>query len=124
MGRLAAARTMIAMRRVLLLALLAAALVAAPAARLAAAAPCGGAAPMDCCAGMGDEGAPPCHCSLNPVPPAPAVVASADAPAVVLAEAPLPAAEVEAPVASGPAARVAPRARSAPLHLLLSVLLV
>jgi hypothetical protein len=112
------------MRRVLLLALIAAALVAAPAARLAAASPCGGSAPMDCCAGMGDDAAPPCHCSLNPIPPAPAVVASADAPAVVLSEAPLPAVEVEAPAASGPAARVAPRARSAPLHLLLSVLLV
>jgi hypothetical protein len=79
---------------------------------------------MDCCAGMGDESAPPCGCSLNPVPPAPAVVASAEAPAVVLAESPLPEAGIEAPAVSGPAARVAPRARSAPLHLLFSVLLV
>jgi hypothetical protein len=124
MRRIAAARRMGAMRRVLLLALLAAALVAAPAARLAAAAPCGGSAPMECCAGMGDDGAPPCHCSLNPVPPAPAVVVSADAPAVVLAETLAPMVVVDAPIASGPAARVAPRARSAPLHLLLSVLLV
>lgn len=112
------------MRRVLLLALLAAALVAAPAARLAAASPCGGTAPMECCAGMGDDSAPPCHCSLNPVPPAPAVVASADAPAVVLGEALAPMVVVDAPVASGSATRVVPRARSAPLHLLLSVLLV
>ena len=52
---------------------------------------------MDCCAGMGDEDAPPCHCSLKPVPPAPAVVASVDAPAAVLAEATLPAVEVEVP---------------------------
>lgn len=124
MGKPAAAGRMGAMRRVLLLALLAAALVAAPAARLAAAAPCGGAAPMDCCGGMGDEDAPPCHCSLNPAPPAPAVVASADAPGVVLAEAPLSATGIEAPAVSGPAAPVAPRARSAPLHLLYSVLLV
>jgi hypothetical protein len=112
------------MRRVLLLALLAAALVAAPAARLAAASPCGGAAPMDCCAGTGDEGAPPCHCSLNPVPPAPAVVASADAPTVVLAEIAPAAVEPEAPGVSSPVPRIAPRARSAPLHLLYSVLLV
>jgi len=112
------------MRRVLLLALFAAALVAAPAARLAAVSPCGGSAPMDCCAGMGDDGAPPCHCSLNPVPPTPAVVVAADAPAVVLAEALTPMALVDAPVASGLAARIAPRARSAPLHVLFSVLLV
>jgi hypothetical protein len=115
---------MAGMRRVLLLALLAAALVAAPAARLAAASPCGGPAKMDCCAGMGDDDAPPCHCSLNPVPPAPAVVVSADATPVVLAEALAPMVVVDAPVASGPAARVVPRARSAPLHLLFSVLLV
>jgi len=79
---------------------------------------------MACCAGMGDDDAPPCHCSLNPVPPAPAVVVSADAPAVVLAEALAPMVAADAPVASGPATRVAPRARSAPLHLLFSVLLV
>jgi hypothetical protein len=113
-----------AMRRVLLFALLAAALVAAPAARLAAAAPCGGSAPMDCCAGTGNGDAPPCHCSLNPLPPAPAVVVSADAPQVVLAEAPAPEVEAGAPRAARPESRVAPRARSAPLHLLFSVLLV
>ena len=79
---------------------------------------------MDCCAGMVNEGAPPCHCSLNPLPPAPAVTASADAPMPVLAEAPLPAVEAEAPVLAGHAPRVAPRARSAPLHLLFAVLLV
>lgn len=79
---------------------------------------------MECCAGMGDEDAPPCHCSLNPVPPAPAVIVSVDAPAVVFAEAPLPSGDVEEPAASGPATRVAPRARSAPLFLLHSVLLV
>jgi hypothetical protein len=112
------------MRRVLLLALLASALVSAPAARLAAAAPCGGAANMDCCARMGDDGAPPCHCSLRPVLPAPAAIDAAHAPQVVLAEMPLPAVEVEAPAAASRPARVAPRARSAPLHLLLSVLLV
>jgi hypothetical protein len=111
------------MRRVLFLALLAAALVAAPAARLAAATSCG-AAPMECCAGMGDDDARPCHCSLNPVPPAPAVVDAVHAPAVVLAEAPLPAVEVEAPVAHVAAPSMEPRARSAPLHLLYSVLLV
>ncbi len=115
---------MAAMRRVLLLALLAAALVSAPAARLAAAAPCGGAANMDCCAGMGDEGAPPCHCSLKPVLPAPAAIDAAHAAHVVLAEAPLAAVAAEAPVAASGPVRVAPRARSAPLHLLLSVLLV
>jgi hypothetical protein len=115
---------MAGMRRVLLLALLAAALVAAPAARLAAAAPCGGAMAMDCCAGMGDEDAPPCHCSLKPVPPAPAAVDAACPPAVVLAEAPASAIDVDAPAATTPSARVAPRARSAPLHLLLSILLV
>lgn len=110
--------------RLVFLAVLVAAVVAAPAARLAAASPCPGAAPMDCCAGMGQDGAPPCHCSLNPVPPAPAAVDAGHAPSVVLAEAPAPAIGVEASAASGPAARVAPRARSAPLHLLYSVLLV
>ena len=124
MGRRAVARTMTAMRRVLLLALLAVALVTAPAARLAAAAPCGSSAPMECCAGMGDDDAPPCHCALNPVPPAPAVVVSADAPAVVLAEALAPMVVVDALVACGLETRVAPRSRSAPLHLLFSVLLV
>jgi hypothetical protein len=73
---------------------------------------------------MGDEGGPPCHCSLNAAPPAPATIDAPGAPAVVFAEAPLPAVEAEAPVADGPAVRVAPRARSAPLHLLYSVLLV
>jgi hypothetical protein len=42
----------------------------------------------------------------------------------ILAEAPLPAVEAEAPVVAGPSTRVAPRARSAPLHLLFAVLLV
>jgi hypothetical protein len=115
---------MAGMRRVLVLALLAAALVAAPAARLTAAVTCEGGGAMDCCAGMGDDDAPPCHCSLRPVLPAPAAMDAAHAPAVVFAEAPLPAVAVGA---LGPASRpvpVAPRARSAPLHLLLSVLLV
>ena len=79
---------------------------------------------MACCAGMGDDDAPPCHCSLNPVPPAPAVVVSADAPPVVLAEALAPMAVVDAPLAVNVESRVAPRARSAPLHLLFAVLLV
>ncbi|MEO8586989.1 MAG: hypothetical protein ABI584_12575 [Acidobacteriota bacterium] len=109
-------------RRVIF-ALLALALVAAPAARLAAASPCSGPAPMDCCAGMGDDAAPPCHCSLNPVPPAPGVLAAPDAP-VVLAGAPLPAVSVEEPAPVRTAEAVAPRARSAPLFLLFSVLLV
>lgn len=112
------------MRRALLLALLAAALVAGPSARLEAASPCGGPAAMDCCAGMGDEDAPPCHCQVKPVPPAPAAVDAASAPAVVLAEAPLPAAAVEELSPAASPAPVAPRARSAPLFLLLSVLLV
>lgn len=123
MGNLASARRLAAMRRVLLLGLLASALAVAPAARLAAAAPCGGGA-MDCCAGMGHEGAPPCHCSLKPVVPAPATMDAAYVPPVVLAQAPLPAVAAEAPVAVSRAVRVAPRSRSAPLHLLLSVLLV
>jgi len=109
--------------RRLLVAAFALALVAAPVARLAAAAPC--AAPMDCCAGMGDDAAAPCQCSLNPVPPAPAAIDRAHAPAAVVpAEAPLPAVEAEVPATAGPAARVAPRARAAPLHLLYSVFLV
>ncbi|HVO52036.1 MAG TPA: hypothetical protein VMV60_13665 [Thermoanaerobaculia bacterium] len=113
------------MRRVLVLALLAAALVAAPAARLAAAAPCAGPGAMDCCAGMGDQDAPPCHCQLKPVPPpAPAVMDSVQTPLVVPAEAPLAPVAVEARVAAVPAVSVAPRARSAPLNLLFSVLLV
>lgn len=124
MGSRGRARRMIEMRRVLVLALLAAALVAAPAARLAAAAPCGGAAKMDCCSRMADEGAPPCHCSLKPVPPAPATVGATDDPAVVLAEAPFAAVAVEMPAEVIGTPRVAPRARSAPLHLLLSVFLV
>ncbi len=73
---------------------------------------------------MADEAAPPCHCSLKRVPPAPATVAAVHAPAVVLAEAPLAAVAVEMPAEANRAPRVAPRARSAPLHLLLSVLLV
>lgn len=110
--------------RLFLLAVLVAAFVAAPAARLAAAAPCSGPATMDCCAGMGDEAAPPCNCSLNRVPPAPAAVHAAYAPAIVLAEALLPAVAVEAPATASPATRVTPRARPAPLHLLHSVFLV
>ena len=104
------------MRRVLVVFVAVLALVALPSAGRAAASPCAGPAPMDCCAGMGEDGASPCHCSLNPVPPAPATLAPAAAPAVVLAEAPLPALLVEAPAA--------PRARAAPLFLLFSVLLV
>ena len=79
---------------------------------------------MDCCAGMGDESAPPCHCSLKPVLPAPGAIDAAQAAHVVLAEAPLTAVSAEAPAAPSRPVRVAPRARSAPLHLLLSVLLV
>ena len=79
---------------------------------------------MDCCSSMADEAAPPCHCSLKRVPPAPATVAAVHAPAVVLAEVPLAAVAVEMPAEANRAPRVAPRARSAPLHLLLSVLLV
>ncbi len=111
------------MRRGLLLALIAVALVAVPAAQRAAASPCTS-APMDCCAGMGEEGAPPCHCSLNAVPPAPAAVDAPQAHAVVLAEAPLPAVAVEAPAEAEVSAPVAPNARPSPLHLLLSVLLI
>jgi hypothetical protein len=110
--------------RLVLLAVLVAAFVVAPAARLAAAAPCSGPATMDCCAGMGDKAAPPCNCSLNRVPPAPAAVDAAHAPAIVLAEALLPAVAVEAPATASPATRVTPRARPAPLHLLHSVFLV
>lgn len=113
------------MRRALLLGLLAAALVAGPAARLAAAAPCSGTAAMDCCSGMGDDdGAPPCHCSLKPVVPAPAALDAAHAPAAVLAAAPLRAVEAEAPAEARASAPVAPRARAAPLFLLFAVLLV
>lgn len=79
---------------------------------------------MDCCAGMGHDGAPPCHCSLRPVLPAPAAIDAAHSPAVVLAEASLPAVAVETPAPASPVVRVAPRARSAPLHLLFSTLLV
>lgn len=43
---------------------------------------------------------------------------------VALAEALLPVVATEAPDAAGPPAKVAPRARSAPLHLLYSVFLV
>ena len=116
---------MTVMRRVLVLALLAAALVAAPAARLVASAACSGPGPMDCCAGTGDDdGSAPCHCSLKPVLPAPAALDVAPVPAVVLAEAILPAIDSDAPSAPTPGSRVVPRARSAPLHLLYSVLLV
>lgn len=110
--------------RLFLLAVLVAAFVTAPVARLTAAAPCSGAAAMDCCGGTGDAPAPPCNCSLNRVPPAPAAVDAAHAPAIVLAEALVPAVAAEAPATTGPAARVTPRARPAPLHLLYSVLLV
>ena len=79
---------------------------------------------MDCCAGMGDKAAPPCKCSLNPVPPAPAAVDAAQAPVIVFAEALLPSVAVEAPVTAGLAADVTPRARPAPLHLLHSVFLL
>lgn len=112
------------MKRLLLFALVVAALVAAPAARLAATSPCSGPAPMDCCAGMAGDDAPPCHCSLNPLPPAPAVVGASGAPPVVLAEAPLPAVAADALSPAHSAAFVMPRARSAPLFLLFSVLLV
>jgi hypothetical protein len=112
------------MRRALLPAAVVLALVVAPVARLVAAAPCSGPAQMDCCAGMDDKAAPPCNCSLSPVPPAPAAVDAAQAPAIVLAETPLPAVAAEAPATASPAARVAPRARSAPLFLLFAALLV
>jgi len=79
---------------------------------------------MDCCAGMGHDGAPPCHCSLKPVLPAPAAIDAAHVPAVVLAEAPLAAVAAGMPAQVKRTPRIAPRARSAPLHLLLSVLLV
>jgi hypothetical protein len=79
---------------------------------------------MDCCAGTGDKAAPPCNCSLNPVPPAPAAMDGAHAPAIALAEALLPAVAAEAPATASPAAGVVPRARPAPLHLLYSVFLV
>jgi hypothetical protein len=79
---------------------------------------------MDCCAGMGGESAPPCHCSLNPVPPAPAVTDAARTLVIVPAETPQPAVAVEAPAEASPAVPVPPRARSAPLHLLYSALLV
>jgi hypothetical protein len=107
-----------------LLAVLVAAFVVAPAARLVAAAPCPGPAQMDCCAGMDDKAAPPCNCSLNPIPPAPVAADAAHAPAIVLAEAPLPAVAAEAPATAGPAADVTSRARPAPLHLLHSVFLI
>ncbi len=113
------------MRRVLAFLVLAVALVALPAANRAAAAPCAAAGPMDCCAGMGDDAAPPCPCSWSAVPPTPAAVDAPQAPAVVLAEEPLPDVAVAADAAeAAPAPPVAPRARSAPLFLLLSVLLV
>jgi hypothetical protein len=112
------------MRRVLGVLALLLAVVALPAAARAAASPCATSAPMDCCAGMGEDGAPPCHCSWNAVSPAPATVTSAAAPPVVFAEAPLPAVAVEAPAPACAPAPVAPRARSAPLFLLFSVLLV
>lgn len=124
MGGGSGSRRMKGMRRVLALALLATALVAAPAARLAATAPCPGPAAMDCCAGMSDDNTPPCHCALKPVPPAPAAVDATPVPAVVFAEVPRAAVEAEAPAAASSPARVAPRARSAPLFLLFSVLLV
>jgi hypothetical protein len=102
----------------------AAALIAGPGPKLFAASPCNTGAPMACCASEGDEGAPaPCGCSLNPVVPSPSVEETVPQ-GVVLVEAPLPAVAAEVLTAAGPAARVAPRARSAPLHLLYSVLLV
>ncbi len=76
---------------------------------------------MDCCSRTADEGAPPCHCSLKPVPPAPAAIGAAHAPAAVLAEATLPAVVVEAPASPSLPAPVTPRARAAPLHVLHSV---
>jgi hypothetical protein len=112
------------MRRVLIVLALLVAIVALPSASRAAAPRCASSAPMDCCAGMGEDGAPPCHCSLNPVPPAPETVGSAAVPAVVLAEAPLPAVTVETPAPAEAPAPVAPRARSAPLHILYSVFLI
>ena len=103
---------------------MAASLIAGPGLKLFAASPCNTGAPMACCAGEGDDQAPaPCGCSLNPVVPSPSVEETA-LQGVVLVEAPLPAVAAEAPTAAGPAAHVAPRARSAPLHLLYSVLLV
>ena len=87
--------------------------------------PCNTGAPMACCAGKshGRATPAPCRCSLGPIAPSPSIAETASQ-SVVLAEAPLPAVAVEAPAAAGPVARVAPRARSAPLHLLYSVLLV
>ena len=110
------------MRRLLVVFAVSLAIVALPAASRAAASSCAGT--MDCCAKMGEEGAPPCSCSLNPIPPAPAAADATPAPAVVLAEAALPAVAVEAPAGSDAPRPVAPRARSAPLFLLFSVLLV
>jgi hypothetical protein len=112
------------MRRVLGILAVLLAVVALPAASRAASSPCATSAPMDCCAGMGEDGAPPCHCSWNAVPPAPAALGAAPAPAVVLAESPLPVVTVEEPAPVAAPAPVVPRARAAPLFLLHSVLLV
>src|ERR1019366_812013 len=75
-------RMRLGMRRALLPVAVVLALVVAPVARLVAAAPCSGPAQMDCCAGMDDEAAPPCNCSLSPVPPAPPAGGRAPAPGV------------------------------------------
>ena len=112
------------MRRLVVTVAVSLALVVLPAANRAAAAPCASSAPMDCCAGMGDDAAPPCHCSWNAVPPAPAAVDGPQALCVVLVEAPLAVVAVESPAAGEAVTSVAPRARSAPLFLLHSVLLV
>lgn len=83
---------------------------------------------MECCAGMADDGdaagSMPCHCALNPVPPNPMVHGASPAPTVVPVAPPLAAAFIDAPAATKPAASVAARARSGPLNLLFSVLLV
>ena len=98
--------------------LVAAALIAGPGATLYAASPCNTGAPMDCCSGDGDGGAPPpCGCSLSPVAPSP-TIAETGSPAVVLAEAPLLALAGPDPVPAVPQSPVTPRARAAPLFVL------
>jgi len=95
-------------------------LIAGPGAVLYAASPCNTGAPMTCCAGEGDDGAPaPCGCSLNPVTPSPSVTET-ESQRVVPDEAPAsaPALAGPDPVPASPKGPVTPRARAAPLFVL------
>lgn len=103
--------------------LVATALIVGPGVTLYAALPCHSGAPMACCSGDGDGGAPaPCGCSLRPVVPSPTVAETA-APVVVLAEAPPLALAGPDPAPAAAPSPVTPRARAAPLFVLFAAFL-